>query len=200
MRPLIAVVSLLAAAAAQAGGPDCDHNKIAAIDADGDGAVSREEAASHSWLAGKFDTVDANKDGRLEKSEFDAQREARHAEMKAHGEERWKAADSDANGSLSLAEAQASSPWVGERFAKLDADSDGQLTPDEMAAARRQGHERMRTHAVERFKAADTNGDGAIDLAEAQTGLPSLAEKFSSVDSNNDGKVTADELKALHRR
>ena len=33
-----------------------------------------------------------------------------------------------------------------------------------------------------------------IDLAEARTAMPRLAEKFSTVDADNDGKVTADEL------
>ena len=85
MRPLIALISLLAAAAAQAGGAECNRQQIAAMDADGDGAVSRDEAKSHPWLAGKFDTVDANKDGRLEMEELAAQREAHHADMKAPG-------------------------------------------------------------------------------------------------------------------
>jgi Ca2+-binding EF-hand superfamily protein len=200
MRPLIALISLLAAAAAQAGGAECNRQQIAAMDADGDGAVSRDEAKSHPWLAEKFDTVDANKDGRLGKDEFVAQREAHHADMKTRGEERWKASDTDGNGSLSRAEAEASSSWVGDRFDKLDANTDGELTREEMHAARKQGHEQMRAHKVERFKAADANGDGGIDLAEAQTGLPQLAEKFSTVDADNDGKVTVDELKSLHRR
>jgi len=194
------LISLFAAAAAQAGGIECQREKIAALDTDGDGAVSRDEAKSHEWLAGKFDSLDANKDGRLEKDEFAAHREAHHADMKARGEERWKAADTDGNGSLSLAEAQASSSWVGERFDKLDTDKNGALTREEMHAARKQGHEQMREHAVERFKAADANGDGGIDLAEAQTGMPKLAEKFSTVDADNDGKVTADELKSLRHR
>jgi len=200
MRPLIALVSLLVAAAAQAGGADCQREKIASLDADRDGAVSRDEAKSHPWLAGQFDSIDANKDGRLDKDELAAQRETHHADMRARGDERWKAADTDADGKLSLAEATASSSWVGERFAKLDTNSDGALTREEMSAARMQGHDRMRTHMVERFKAADANGDGGIDLAEAQTGLPQLAEKFSTADANNDGKVTPDELKSLHRR
>jgi Ca2+-binding EF-hand superfamily protein len=200
MRPFIAVISLLAAAAAQAGGANCNHQKIAAMDADGDGAVSRDEAKSHAWLAGKFDTIDANKDGRLDKDELVAQREAHHADVKARGEERWKASDTDGDGSLSLAEAKASSSWVGDRFDKLDTNADGQLTREEMHAARKHGHEQARADRVERFKAADANGDGGIDLAEAQTGLPKLAEKFSAVDADNDGKVTPAELKALHRR
>jgi Ca2+-binding EF-hand superfamily protein len=58
----------------------------------------------------------------------------------------------------------------------------------------------MREHGVERFKAADANADGGIDLAEAQTAMPRLAEKFSTVDADNDGKVTADELRSLHHR
>jgi Ca2+-binding EF-hand superfamily protein len=200
MRPLIAVISLLAAAAAQAGGAECNRHQIAAMDANGDGAVSRDEAKSHAWLAGKFDTIDANKDGLLNKDELAAQREAHHADMKSKGDERWKAADTDADGSISRAEAQASSSWVDGRFDKLDTNADGQLTREEMVAARKQSHEQMRADRVERFKAADTNGDGGIDLAEAQTGLPKLAEKFSAVDTDNDGKVTPAELKSLRGR
>ena len=135
MRPLIALISLLAAAAAQAGGAECNRQQIAALDADGDGAVSRDEAKSHAWLAGKFDTVDANKDGRLDKDELVAQREAHHADMKARGDERWKTADTDGNGSLSRAEATASSSWVGDRFDKLDANSDNLISVEEAEEA-----------------------------------------------------------------
>jgi Ca2+-binding EF-hand superfamily protein len=52
----------------------------------------------------------------------------------------------------------------------------------------------------QKFKATDSNGDGSLDLAEAQTGMPGLAERFSTVDANNDGKVTPDELRAGKRR
>jgi Ca2+-binding EF-hand superfamily protein len=198
MRPLFALGCLLAAAAAaQAGSDDSHRHGMAAVDADSDGVVTRDEAKAQPWLADKFDSVDANKDGRLDKSELDAMRDAHRAEMQARGEERWKAVDTDGNGSVSRAEAEASTSWVAGQFDKLDADKDGQLTRDEMKAARKEGHERMREHAVERFKTADTNGDGGIDLAEAQTGMPKLAEQFSTVDTNNDGKVTPEELKAL---
>ena len=42
--------------------------------------------------------------------------EADHAAMKAHGEERWKAADKDGNGSLSRAEADASMPHLAKKI------------------------------------------------------------------------------------
>ena len=44
MRPLIALVSLLAAAAAQAGGGDSPRHDVARLDTDADGAISRDEA------------------------------------------------------------------------------------------------------------------------------------------------------------
>ncbi len=138
--------------------------------------------------------------GSLAKDELAAQREAHHAEVKARGEERWKASDTDGDGSLSLAEVTASSSWAAGRFDKLDANGDGQLTREEMSAARRNGHEQMRAHAAERFKGADANSDGGIDLAEAQTGMPWLAEKFSTADADNDGRVTPDEIKSLRHR
>jgi Ca2+-binding EF-hand superfamily protein len=201
MRSLFALVGLLAAAAAaQAGSDESHRHRMAAVDPDGDGVVTRDEAKAHPWLADKFDSVDANKDGGLDKNELTAMHDAHRAEMQARGEERWKAADTDGNGSISRAEAEASKSWVAGQFDKLDADKDGQLTRDEMKAARKEGHERMREHAVERFRTADANGDGGIDLAEAQTGMPKLAEKFSTVDANNDGKVTPAELKALRHQ
>jgi Ca2+-binding EF-hand superfamily protein len=201
MRPLIALASLtLFATAAQAGGGHERHKDMASLDADGDGAITREEAKSHPRLVEKFDAVDANKDGKLEKTELDAQREAHRAEWKARGEERWKSADTDGNGTLSRVEAEASMPWMSGSFEKLDGNADGQLTREEMRAGREHGHEGMREAAADRFKGADANGDGAIDLAEAQTGMPKLAEKFTTVDANNDGKVTPDELRSLRHR
>lgn len=55
----------------------------------------------------------------------------------------------------------------------------------------------MRAAAVERMKAADTNGDGLISRAEAGT-LPRLAKRFDRIDANQDGQLGADELLAFH--
>ena len=48
-----------------------------------------------------------------------------------------------------------------------------------------------------RWKAADKNGDGLIDKAEAQAGLPRVARHFDQLDANHDGKLSADELRAV---
>lgn len=121
---------------------------------------------------------------------------AMHDGMREH----WKAADKDGNGTLSLAEAQASMPHAAENFARIDTNKDGQLSADEMRAFHKgppgHGPGEMREH----FKAADKNGDHAIDLAEAKAGLPMLAEHFADVDTNKDGKVTPEEMKAHHKK
>jgi Ca2+-binding EF-hand superfamily protein len=52
----------------------------------------------------------------------------------------------------------------------------------------------------DQFTAADKDRDGSITLAEAQSGMPTLAAKFSSVDANGDGKVSVDELNAYNSK
>jgi serine/threonine protein kinase len=47
---------------------------------------------------------------------------------------------------------------------------------------------------VREFHAADADGDGALTLAEARSGMPKLAQEFALVDANGDGRVTPFEL------
>jgi Ca2+-binding EF-hand superfamily protein len=121
-----------------------------------------------------------------------------HDPMPAQGNERWKAADKDGNGALSRTEAEASMPHLAQKFDQVDANHDGQVSHDEMrafhAGQKQHSPEEMQAH----FKAADKNGDGAIDLAEAKAGMPKLADHFADVDLNKDGKVTMEEMKAHH--
>lgn len=87
---------------------------------------------------------------------------------------------------------------------------DGKGTPglsaEEHKARRDQckaGPEKCRTEKKvqfeQRFKRADTNGDGAISRAEAQTSLPRLARHFERVDANKDGQVTREEMAAARK-
>ena len=124
--------------------------------------------------------------------------DADHATMKAHGEERWKAADKDGNGSLSRAEADASMPHLAKKFDRVDANHDGQVSHDEMQAFHATHMKHSPEEMAAHFQAADRNGDGVIDPAEAKADMPMLAEHFAEVDANHDGKVTLDEMKAHH--
>jgi Ca2+-binding EF-hand superfamily protein len=91
-------------------------------------------------------------------------------------------------------------PHAADNFAKIDTNKDGQLSPDEMRAFHKaqpaHGRGEMRDH----FKAADKNGDHAIDLEEAKAGMPMLAEHFAEVDTDKNGKVTPEEMKAHHKK
>jgi Ca2+-binding EF-hand superfamily protein len=114
--------------------------------------------------------------------------------------EHWAAMDTDGDGTISKAEADAGAPRMAERFAEIDADSDGHVTKDEMHAARARFHEGMQARGEERFRSADTNGDGSIDRAEAQQGMPRAAEHFGELDADSNGLLTHEELRAgMHK-
>jgi len=63
-------------------------------------------------------------------------------------------------------------------------------------AARPRGlTDEQRAALEERWLAADTDGDGLIDRAEADAGLPRIAQRFDMLDRNGDGKLSRDELR-----
>ena len=174
MRWTLAVASIVVASVAQAGDMHAMHPA---------GQVS-----------------DANNDGQIDQAEMTAHREAMHGEMRAKGLERWKAADKDSNGSLSRDEAKALMPHLADNFDRVDGNKDGQVSGEEMREFRKAGPHHDGGRMRQKFEAADKDRDGSLDLAEAQTGMPGLAERFSAVDADNDGKVTPDELRAAKMR
>lgn len=70
-------------------------------------------------------------------SERDALLAARREQLKQKWEQQFRAADADQDRSLSLAEARSGGlpPALTEHFAKIDANSDGGLTPEELLDA-----------------------------------------------------------------
>jgi len=133
MRWILALSSLIVAAAAQAGDPQAVGKPgRPPMDANSDGIVTREETQSFPRLSADFDVADANKDGQLDTAEMNAHRERMRGEMRAKAEQRWKDADKDGDGALSREEAQASMPRLAERFDKFDSNGDGKIARDEM--------------------------------------------------------------------
>lgn len=135
-RTLVAALATISAAsfgiAAHAGEGKGEHGKhagerFAQADKDGDGKLSKDEAAAMPRLAKQFDQIDANKDGYLSKDELQAMR-ARH------GEQRQARPDTDRDGNISRAEADRF-PKLKENFDKLDTNKDGVLSREEMKAA-----------------------------------------------------------------
>jgi Ca2+-binding EF-hand superfamily protein len=135
-------LAALLAGTAYAGDPpksDAPHGMQA--DKDGDGRVSRAEAtASGAQRSGEwFDKLDTNKDGYITQDEMKQAREAWHGkrgDMKEKMDARFKEADANGDGQLSLDEVQAKMPRLSDRFTALDTDKNGLLSKDEL----KQGH------------------------------------------------------------
>ena len=108
--------------------------------------------------------------------------------------ERLKAADTNADGLISRAEA-AALPRLAERFDQLDANRDGQVSFEELRAARgahgKHGHGKGGL-----MKHLDADGDGKVSKAEA---LAAAEARFNRADTNQDGFLTAEELEASRK-
>ena len=82
-----------------------------------------------------------------------------------------------------------------ERLARLDANNDGVLTRDELAARDAKQESRMEQRTSERFAKLDQNHDGLVDAKEFQAQAATLFTKF---DKNHDGTLDASELPQHH--
>jgi hypothetical protein len=100
--------------------------RLKAADTNGDGMISRAEAAGLPRLAERFDQVDANRDGQLTRDEMRAFHQARKAQARG---------DANADGKVTREEFLAR---AAQRFERLDANHDGVLDAGEARAKR--GH------------------------------------------------------------
>lgn len=186
------------------------------VDANGDGVIDRAEAARFPRLAARFDQIDVNKDGRLDAGERRAQHQRRndgkrkgaHAGMHGMG----KQMDTDGDGRISRAEAQAAAEQVNQRFDRKDTNKDGYLDRADMQA-------RTAQRRAAFFAAADANKDGYLsrdELAARQkamhdqrpqppAGKPAptaeqraqrMAAMFDRLDANKDGRIDKAEFDA----
>ena len=118
-------------------GPGAGHmaERLKAADTNGDGLISRDEAKALPMLLKNFDQIDTNRDGQLSGDELRAFHQQHRAAMAA---EHFKRLDTDGDGKVSKAEAQANAPRLFAHFDKIDANGDGFITPEELRAAHEQ--------------------------------------------------------------
>ncbi|MEM6887063.1 MAG: calcium-binding protein [Pseudomonadota bacterium] len=109
-----------------------------------------------------FEALDTNGDGQITQQEMSATRDARFSDV-----------DTDGDGLLSLEELEAQGAARAKTRAermmeRLDANADGALSSDELAARDRGG---------KMFERADSNGDGAISKEEFDSARAALRER-----------------------
>ena len=120
---------------------------VVRMDADHDGAVSREEWVAYGAPAADFAAVDADKDGRVTVAELRAFRAARattdaeRAALKAENPKfdpqiTIRMADTNRDGGVTEAEWVAYGGHGGRGFEPIDANHDGKITAEELAAYR----------------------------------------------------------------
>jgi Ca2+-binding EF-hand superfamily protein len=156
------------------------------------GGAAGGQAGPGSFLLDHFDEIDTDKNGQLSRDELKAWLTAKQQEFRQQIADHIKAADTNSDGMISLAEAKAALPMVYDHFDFLDANHDGQISQAEFDRLR--DPVAMKAEVLARLQAADTNKDGKLDLAEMQVAFPALATRFSQIDKNNDGLITLDEI------
>jgi hypothetical protein len=140
------------------------------------------------------------------------------AEVQAHVAQMFARLDTNRDGAVTQAEADAARGQFIEKrrervsqrgsaaFDRLDANKDGQVSRQEWDAGRQVREERMAMHDGARgghgmhragmgfggrmFGMADANKDGRVTLAEAQA---AALQHFDRVDLNHDGSITPEE-------
>lgn len=159
---LAAVIGLAVLAGAPQAGAQRGQRFFERLDANHDGVVSIGEM--RAMRARRMAAIDTNGDGRISRREFMSARppwargqpRPRMARRRARI---FSRIDADRDGFISPAERRASlKRW----FARMDADGDGQLTRREFIEARR----RLRGGPARRFGRLDANRDGAISFNE----------------------------------
>ena len=146
--------------------------------------------AMEAKAAERFSKIDANDDGQIDSNEFESAEMQRPRNGKMHGKKFRKAGK---RGGEKFAERrkEMKAAVQAELFTLLDADQNGELSPDEHAAKTKEISKLARKKAM--FKKLDANNDGVIVPEE----MPRRGDRLRAADTNGDGQVTRQEIRAL---
>lgn len=159
---------------------------LAALDTNGDGVISQDEASDNEALAATFDEVDTNQDSNINPAELRAAN-TRVAQVD------FSDTDFNGDGVISEREAEAVRPSLSEVFGQVDTDGDGNVSKSEYRAARLNLLERTE------FAAFDTDGDGILDRKEADK-QRYLSDNFSRVDIDGDDLINEEEFEQAKKQ
>ncbi len=108
----------------------------------------------------------------------------------------FKKIDANSDGQITVEEV---AQYRSEQFALRDTNADGYLTPDELTASIVKRAKKTAAKRVKRLlKKRDSDGDGRISLAELP-GEKGSQKLFARFDTNGDGVISTDELRAAKK-
>lgn len=175
---VVALAGAAGLAVAQDGAPERSSHGVFALDANSDGALTRQEF--DTGRSAEFTRLDADRNGQLSREEMRAGREHRGGRRHGGGHggaHMLERADANSDGSITRDEFLAR-PL--EHFQRLDANSDGVISATERP---QRGERDERQDRPNR----EANGDGQVSQAEfAAMG----ASMFERLDADSDGSVT----------
>lgn len=127
-------------------------------DADQDGLLSLEEvlATRLARTDKRFERLDADADGGVSLEEYLAKAQDRHDKFEEYGDELVACVEAATGEDLPSPD---EAPTPAERFAAIDANSDGFVSLEELTAE-------ITARATENFHRADTDGDGFLSQDE----------------------------------
>jgi Ca2+-binding EF-hand superfamily protein len=189
---LCAVAQPANPAAAPGTRPDFFAHILEQVDTNGDGRISLDEYVAAAGA--RFKSIDTQNKGSIDAADI-ASSPAVVARIDRRAESFVQRLDTAGNGYVTKDEYLVAAQ---NRFARLDSNSDGRLTPDELASSHeRHGGNAAKTGSAratfgqKRFDKLDTNHDGVISKDEF---LAEAAARFAQFDTAGNGKVTAAEI------
>lgn len=158
---------------------------LSALDTNGDGVISQQEAEGNPQLAESFDRIDSNSDQNINSDEI-------RAAYTRVAETDFQQLDFNSDGVVSEREAQSVPPSLREAFDRVDADGDGNVSQSEYQAAR------LNLLGGTEFASFDTDSDGVIDDEEAASNTM-LSDDFDSIDVDDDSMISEREFDRAQR-
>jgi Ca2+-binding EF-hand superfamily protein len=134
-RLVCAMACILAAGASWAREPSRAHDQWDRADVNGDGRLSRAEAASMPRVLRNFEAIDRDRDGSVTADEVRAWRaraKKRRASKTSALAQVFSRADADGNGELDRREATQHLPRIAGQFDHIDADRSGSISLPEL--------------------------------------------------------------------
>jgi Ca2+-binding EF-hand superfamily protein len=164
------------------------------MDTNGDGRISLDEYLAAAGA--RFKSIDSQNRGSIDAADI-ASSKAALARIDRRANAMVKHLDTASNGYVTQDEFVVAAQ---KRFARLDKNGDGKLTPDELATRWGRGakdptqaNTKSGTFAQQRFDKLDSNHDGVVTVDEYVTAAKTLYAQF---DTQHNGKVTAAEIAA----